>query len=132
MTDTTGGECPILGYKELDKFLTTLMRMMSTCQPRVIKKLLQSDRYTATVDDLARTFTDKDGPLLRYYRDRIKFWAIIALEKRYQIVRYDKHTKSLTLLLEEVGPNKRSMLIDKCDSRITEYMQKPRNVGDVI
>lgn len=112
-----------MDYSRLEHFIKKEMSMTHIYQPVMIKKLLESGNR-ATKVDIAKEFVDLDNSLLKYYEGRVMTWPKITLTK-HKIVRYKKNV--FTLLLEDITEKQRKRLIELCDLRTDEYVEKFQN-----
>ena len=99
------------------------MSMTHIYQPVMIKKLLESNGR-ATTETIAKEFIDWDDSLLQYYKGCVMRWPKITLEK-HNIVEYNKGT--FMLLLDGITPKQRERLIELCDNKTNEYVDKYEN-----
>lgn len=59
---------PIMNYEQLKDYISKRMWMQHIYQPVMIRTLLQSKEYSASVEDIAREFLINDEPQLQYYK----------------------------------------------------------------
>lgn len=109
-----------MNFADLEDFIKNKMRMTHIYQPLMIKTLLESGN-TATTEKIARKFLNHDDPELDYYKKITKRWPHKTL-KKHRIVSYknDKYT----LLLDDVTRKQRKKLIELCDLRLHEFIDK--------
>lgn len=112
-----------MNFESLEGFIRNKMSMTHIYQPVMIKKLLESDGR-ATTEEIAREFIDWDDSLLDYYKGRVMVWPKKTL-KKHNVVDYSKG--SFTLLLDEVTPEERSKLIELCELKTCEYVDRYEN-----
>ena len=86
----------------------------------MIRTLLSSDN-TATVEDIARAFVNSDPSQLEYYKQIAKRWPHITLRK-HNVIKYDKGV--YTLLAENITRKQKQMLIELCELRLQEFIDK--------
>ena len=113
-----------LDFEELQDFIAHRMRMTHIYQPQMIKTLLESNNR-ATAEDIARGFLNEDKAQLEYYTLIAKRWPSITLRK-HNIVSYSREAGRgvFRLLLDGVTPAQRERLIELCELRINEYVDK--------
>lgn len=112
-----------MDYKELDHFIHKTMKMTHIYQPIMLKTLLTSENYRATVDEIATAFLKRDVAQLKYYKAIVRRWPDQTLRKKHNIVAYAKGMYRLRVnggLTEEQRHN----LIEKCDLRLQEFMDQ--------
>ena len=118
-----------MNYDDLERFIKTTMKMTHVYQSVMIKQLLEHNDH-ATTEDIARQFIDWDDSLLEYYKDRVKTWPKIIL-KKHKIINYEKNV--FTLLVDEITSEQRKRLIELCDLRTNEFVDKyPNRLGAKI
>ncbi len=86
----------------------------------MIRTLLTSNN-TATVEDIARVFVNSDPSQLEYYKQITKRWPHITL-KKHSIISYEKGT--YTLLAENMTKKQKRMLVELCNLRLEEFIDK--------
>ena len=113
-----------LDFAELEEFIRRRMKMTHIYQPLMIKTLLESGRE-ATAEDIARGFLNEDKAQLEYYSLIAKRWPSITLRK-HNVVSYSREGGRgvFRLLLEGATASQRKRLIELCDLRIEEYVEK--------
>lgn len=89
-------------------------------QPVMIKTLLQREGRART-EDIARAFLNADTSQLEYYKAITKRWPHQTL-KKHGIVSYSR--EEYTLLLNDITRKERESLIDLCELRIQEFIDK--------
>lgn len=109
-----------MDFADLEDFIKNKMRMTHIYQPLMIKTLLESGN-TATTEQIARRFLNHDDPELNYYKKITKRWPHITL-KKHGIVSYGKDR--YTLLLGDVTRRQKERLIELCDLRLSEFIDK--------
>ncbi|MCY4490339.1 MAG: HNH endonuclease, partial [Thaumarchaeota archaeon] len=112
-----------MNYETLEYFIKYKMSMTHIYQPVMIKKLLESNNQ-ATAEEIAKEFIDRDKSLLKYYKERVKVWPKKTLVK-HNIVEYNKGT--FMLLLDGITPKQRTRLIELCENKTNEYVDKYEN-----
>ncbi len=111
-----------MDYESLLEFIRKRMRMTHVYQPLMLKTLLESPDGRATVEQIARSFLNVDGPQMQYYKRIVKRWPHITLRK-HGVVSYDGGT--YTLLLDgAVTKEQRRSLIGWCELRLHEFMDR--------
>lgn len=111
-----------MDYTELENFIKKEMRMTHIYQPIMIKTLLESKGNTATVEQIARRFLNEDSAQLEYYKRITKRWPHQIL-KKHNVVSYRKNIYTL-LLEEEISREQRQKLIEFCDLRLYEFIDR--------
>ena len=109
-----------MDFKTLEHFIKKKMKMTHIYQPLMIRTLLSSDN-TATVEDIARAFVNSDPSQLEYYKQIAKRWPHITLRK-HNVIKYDKGV--YTLLAENITRKQKQMLIELCELRLQEFIDK--------
>ena len=109
-----------MDFGELEEFIRHKMKMTHIYQPLMIKTLLESGD-SATAEDIARGFLNEDKAQLEYYTLIAKRWPSITL-RRHNVVSYAKGT--FRLLLDEATPDQRRRLVELCELRLNEYIDK--------
>lgn len=115
---------PSLNFEELQDFIAHKMQMSHIYQPLMIKTLLESGNK-ATAEDVARGFLNEDKAQLEYYTLIAKRWPKITLKKHNVISYYREGGKGIfRLLLDGATPAQKKRLVEMCDLRINEYVDK--------
>ncbi len=104
------------------QFIRKKMRMTHIYQPLMLKILLKSGDGTATTEQIARSFLNKDNSQLQYYKNIVKRWPHKTL-KKHNIVSYKKGTYTI-LLDRDITERQRQSLVEMCDLRLNEFMDK--------
>lgn len=104
-------------------FIQKKMRMTHIYQPIMIKTLLESND-TARVEDIARGFLNEDKTQLNYYMNIVRRWPHDTLIRKHKIAKYDKAAKKYTLLLDDVSQQQRRRLIEMCELRLQEFIDR--------
>lgn len=113
-----------MDYAKLYNFINKKMRMTHIYQPIMIKELLESDGHSATAESIAKKFIDWDDSLLEYYKGRVLVWPRKTLVS-HGVVRYENDT--FTLCLDDISEEQRKRLIELCDNKTDEYVDKYPN-----
>src|SRR5213080_4741157 len=101
-----------MDFVELKNFINNLMRMQHIYQPLMIKTLIESDNYKASVRKIAHTFLQKDESQLEYYMQITKAMPGKVLA-RHRVVNYE--SDNFILNTENLTDSERSDLIQKCE-----------------
>lgn len=115
-------------YDTLEDYIKNKMKMTHIYQPLMIKTLLESKDKTASVESIVKAFLDKDLSQLDYYKKIVKRWPQKTL-KSHNVVEYSRSKESdkdgvYTLLLDEITEEQRKRLIELCDGRLNEFIDK--------
>ena len=110
-----------MNYEELEDFIRNKMSMTHVYQPLMIKKILESGN-TAPKEAIARVFLNNDHSLLKYYKNTVMRWPKITLTNR-KVISYKKGIFKL-LLEGDVTDQQKKRLIELCDLRTEEYVEK--------
>ena len=115
---------PSLDFEELRDFIAHRMKMTHIYQPLMIKTLLESNNE-ATAEDVARGFLNEDKAQLEYYTLIAKRWPSITL-RRHSVVSYTRENGRgvFRLMLDGTTAAQRARLIELCDARIEEYIDR--------
>lgn len=89
----------------------------------MIKTLLKSNDNRATADDIASEFLNQDISQLKYYKAIVKRWPHVTLVKKRNIVSYNRGVYKIRLD-RDLSDEERRDLIEKCDLRINEFIDK--------
>ena len=109
-----------MDYQSLEHFLRKKMRLTHIYQPIMIRTLLQNDD-TASTEEIAREFLNHDESQLKYYKNITKRWPHRTL-KAHNVISYRKDR--YTLLLDEVTDGQRRRLIELCNLRLEEFIDR--------
>lgn len=109
-----------MDFADLEDFIRHKMRMTHIYQPVMIKTLLESDN-TATTDQIARRFLNHDDSEINYYKKITKKWPHTTL-KKHGIISYKND--QYTLLLDGATREQKKRLIELCDLRLSEFIDK--------
>ncbi len=96
------------------------MRMQHVYQPLMIKTLLNSKDFTASVRTIARTFLAQDEELIDYYANITRGMPGNVLRKR-GVVKFESN--AFRLDVDSLTPSQISELIELCDNRLEEYYE---------
>ena len=113
-----------MNFEELQDFIAHRMRMTHIYQPLMIKTLLESGNK-ATAEDIARGFLNEDKAQLEYYTLIAKRWPSTTLRK-HNVVSYTREDGRgiFRLLLDGITTAQKNRLVELCEIRIDEYMDK--------
>ena len=110
---------PVTTAKDLENYLEK-MQMMHIYQPVMIKTILESDN-SASVEQIAKKFLERDQSQIKYYKDQTKIMPGKVL-KQNGVVEYDKGIYNLNVPV--LTTKEKSHLIRICDEKIQEYEKK--------
>ena len=110
----------------MEHFIGHKMKMTHIYQPLLIKTLLLSGN-SATAENIARGFLNEDKAQLEYYVQIAKRWPLQTLRK-HKVVDYTRNGSTFTLLLDNITKEQRERLVEICDSRYQEYVDKMRRL----
>ncbi|MDI1495040.1 MAG: hydrolase [Cenarchaeum symbiont of Oopsacas minuta] len=113
-----------MNFETLENFIKKKMKMTHIYQPIMIKTLLTSNN-TATVENIARAFVNSDPSQLEYYKKITKRWPHITL-KNHNIINYKNGL--YTLLVEDITKKQKQKLIELCELRLQEFIDKDPNI----
>lgn len=112
-----------MDYESLERFIKKKMRMTHIYQPVMIKTLLESKDGKASREEIARRFLGMDTSQLRYYEAIVGRWPHQTL-KGHDVVDYSRKGKEYTLLLDGATREQKDRLIELCDLRLQEFIDK--------
>jgi ATP adenylyltransferase len=101
------------------------MMMQHIYQPVMIKTLLQSKEYRASVEEIARQFLINDEPQLQYYKYITKVMPGRVL-RSHDVVRYEENSKNHFVLNVEPRLTRQQVneIVQLCESKIEQYEQR--------
>ncbi len=121
-TAITDGCVGLMDYKSLENFIHKDMRMTHVYQPLMLKAVLESKDGKVTVEDIARSFVDKDLSYLEYYKKIVKRWPHMTLVKSRKVLNYDKKDMSYSLRIDEdLSQDQKDKLVELCDLRLHQF-----------
>ena len=91
-------------------------------QPIMIRTMLESPNYTASTEAIAKKFLNMDESQLNYYKSITKRWPHKTLVNVHKIAQYNKN--QYTLLLDTVTREQKQRLIELCNLRLAEFIDK--------
>ena len=110
-------------YESLEKFIKVDMKMTHIYQPIMIKTLLESKDNKANKEEIARQFLGIDRAQIEYYKKIVGRWPHTTL-KNHNIIEYNKKGQEYTLLLDDITNEQRERLMELCDLRLKEFIDK--------
>jgi ATP adenylyltransferase len=119
-----------MNYLDLKQFLLYEMTMSHIYQPLVIRTLLEN-KGQASVRQIATEFLSYDEAQVQYYIKIVKRWPRITLKKHGIIESSSKGIFRLTLNPAELETEHLEDLINICNEKIREYLEKYNGIiGD--
>ena len=112
-----------MDYDSLEWFIRKEMSMTHIYQPIMIRTLLQSEDGRATKENIARQFLGMNESQINYYKAIVGRYPQQVLTKR-NVVSYNPKIQEYALLLETVTKNQRNKLIELCNLRLHEFIDK--------
>lgn len=97
--------------------------MQAIYQPVMLKTLLRSKQYRASVETIARQFLINDEPQLQYYKYITKEMPGRVL-RSHDIVRYEGGSDYVLNLSRQLTDQQARHLIQLCDAKIQQYELK--------
>lgn len=120
-----------MDYAELERFIKHTMSMSHVYQPVMIRTLLESHDGRATVGDIARAFLAGDPQLVEEQKKVVRRWPHDTLTN-HKVVGYERGTGGrdgiYTLLLDGVTKRQRARLVELCDLRLQQFVDKKPKV----
>lgn len=107
-------------YEQLVDFIANRMRMSHIYQPLLIMSLIDAGG-TATLRQLAVSFLSRDESEIMYYEKKIKEMPLRVL-KKHGVLESQGNVVSLTV--ENLDLQQRSVVRMRCEQRIQEYIEK--------
>ena len=121
-----------MNFEELKSCIENL-RMIENYQPVFIKTLLESPNYQATQDQIISELKEANQNADLDYLDI--HWAVIheVLEPKPNLVKYDKESKILSLIVDEkLSGEQESTLIELCNDQIAKTNSGNQTIIDPI
>lgn len=112
-----------MDYNQLKEYIENRMVMQAVYQPVMIKTLLRSKQYRASVEAIARQFLINDEPQLQYYKYITKEMPARVL-RSHDIVRYEDGNEYVLNLDRQLSDGQVRDLIQLCNEKILQYEQK--------
>ena len=110
-------------YDQLHKFISEDMQMQHVYQPVMLIEMLLSEDGTASVQQIAKAFLDRDPTQIDYYSEVVTKMPGVVLTRNRGIA--EKHGRLYTL--KDFGgltKDERQKLILLCEERIRDYEEK--------
>ncbi|MDA7959485.1 MAG: HNH endonuclease [Nitrosopumilus sp.] len=115
---------PPMNYADLEDFIANRMRMTHVYQPIMIHTLLESGRFEAPRQEIARRFMDRDERVLAEYERVVHRWPYQTLRDR-GVLEYDKESASYRLrLAEPITEEQRQRLMSLCHEKLEGFVSK--------